>query len=89
MEQAGLLRGFQNGGMNGADPNYCLRKIQQEMNVKMGKQDKKPLTLKGLSGAFVILGVGYAFAILVFLSENCCSHFKTIIIIRKQRKQQR
>ena len=71
MQQEGLLRGFQTG-FNTADPTYCLRKIQQEqMNVKTGKHDQnKPLTLKGLSGAFAVLGVGYALSLFVFLLET-------------------
>ena len=90
MQQAGLLRGFQTG-INTADPTYCLRKIQQEqMNVKTGKHDQnKPLTLKGLSGAFAVLGVGYALSLFVFLLEKSYSRFKKIVIICKQQQRQR
>ena len=68
MEQAGLLRAFQNGRSD--DPTYCLRKINQETNNNNVKDVRKPLTLKGLSGAFVVLGVGYALAVLFFLLEK-------------------
>jgi len=54
-----------------ADSSYCLRKIDQEMNNKI-KDDKKPLTLKGLSGAFLILCAGCFLAIAVFIIEICC-----------------
>ena len=70
MHAAGLLRGFQTSFT--ADPFHCLRKIKQEMtNKKRNQNVKKPLSLKGLSGAFLILGVGYGVAIIVFLFEIC------------------
>ena len=51
-----------------ADASYCLRKIDQEMNNR--KDDvKKPLTLKGLSGSFIILCSGCFASIIVFLFE--------------------
>jgi len=53
-----------------ADSSYCLRKIDMETNNKI-KNDKKPLTLKGLSGAFLALGTGFATAIAIFILEIC------------------
>ena len=51
-----------------ADPSYCLKRNEQQK--KAGDDDKKPLTLKGLSGAFLVLLIGYAIAILVFLRQT-------------------
>ena len=47
----------------------CLRKIQQETNDKKRKGDKKRLTLEGLSGAFLVLGVGYIISVFAFIIE--------------------
>lgn len=75
MEAAGLLRGFQTSFA--ADPYHCLNKIKKEMtNKKRNTTEKKPLTLRGLSGAFLLLVVGYALAILIFLLEIIYSRFK-------------
>ena len=53
-----------------ADPTYCFNKIQQQIiNQKGNRKDKKPLTLNSLSGAFLVLGVGYALAIGAFIVE--------------------
>ena len=52
-----------------SDSTYCMKKIQQETEAKGVKNDKKPLTLKGLSGAFLVLGVGISLAIAAFIVE--------------------
>ena len=67
MQSIGLLPLWLND-KNGIDATYCLKKIDQEMNPKKSG-DLKPLTLKNLSGAFIILGVGYALAIAAFIVE--------------------
>jgi len=67
MQSAGLLNLWLND--NTIDPTTCLKKINQEMDPKK-TDDLKPLTLKGLSGAFIILGVGYALAIAAFIVES-------------------
>ena len=67
MQAAGLLNLWLND--NAIDPTTCLKKINQEMDPKK-TDDLKPLTLKGLSGAFIILGVGYAMAIAAFIVES-------------------
>ena len=51
------------------DPTYCLNKIQRKMKEK---SSKKRLTLKNVSGAFFVLGIGYALALIAFIFE----HFK-------------
>ena len=53
-----------------ANSTYCLNKLERETNEKK-TNDHKPLTLKSLSGAFVLLGAGYALAITAFLFEIC------------------
>ena len=53
-------------------------------NKKINQNVKEPLTLKSLSGAFVVLGIGYALAILVFLFEVCYGRYK-IYKIRQQK----
>ena len=68
LDAFGLLNKWQTDAMqNGAAT--CLRKIDQEINNKMGGGNKKRLTLEGLSGAFVILGIGYSLAIAAFIVE--------------------
>ena len=39
------------------------------MKEQLNSGDKKRLTLKDLSGAFVVLGVGYAIGLTVFIME--------------------
>jgi hypothetical protein len=51
------------------DSTYCLTKIQRKIKEKSGK---KRLTVKNLSGAFIVLGIGYALAVIAFIFE----HFK-------------
>ena len=66
MEASGLL-------------NYWTRRVNRARNCMKndrpkGRNDvKKPLTLRGLSGAFVVLGFGYSLAIAVFIVELCHS----------------
>ena len=69
MHEAGLLDVW--WSLFSADASYCLRKINQEINNKVGGDVKKPLTVKGLSGSFTILGVGCLAAITVFIFEFC------------------
>lgn len=57
------------------DPEYCLRKIDQQSNPKTNN-DKKRLTLKGLSGAFLVLGVGSSLAIAAFMVEVVHGYMK-------------
>ena len=52
-----------------ANPTYCFHKIQQQINQK-GRKDKKPLTLKSLSGAFLVLCIEYTLAIAAFIVET-------------------
>ena len=47
----------------------CLRKIDQEISNTKIKGEKKRLTLEGLSGAFLVLGIGYSIAIAAFIVE--------------------
>jgi hypothetical protein len=47
------------------DPSNGLITKSQTRN----KDEKKPLTLKSLSGAFVVLGFGYSLGIAVFTVE--------------------
>ena len=68
MDAAGLLGKWERGKLiENAVP--CLRKIQQETNDKKRKDDKKRLTLEGLSGAFLVLGVGYIISVFAFIIE--------------------
>ena len=61
-----------------ADPYYCVRKIQQEIDdsKKAKDGDKKRLTLQSLSAAFIILGIGYVFSTLAFICEVFYSRIK-------------
>ena len=47
----------------------CLLKIEEETKNKNIKGSKKRLTLEGLSGAFLVLGIGYSIAIAAFIVE--------------------
>ena len=73
MEAAGLIDNLINHFNN---DDSCLKKIDREISSKKVGNEKKSLTLKSLSGAFVILGIGYGLAILTFIIENCYSHIK-------------
>jgi len=72
MEAAGLLEFWWR--TLAADPTYCFRKIEKEVDDKKTEDSKKPLTLKALSGAFLVLGVGYSLAIAVFIFELLRGH---------------
>ena len=48
------------------DPTYCLTKIQRQMKEKSGK---RRLTLNNLSGAFLVLVIGYVLSIIAFIVE--------------------
>ena len=50
------------------DPTYCLTKIQWQMKEKSGK---RRLTLNNLSGAFLVLFIGYVLSIIAFILELC------------------
>ena len=67
LETAGLLQSWKNQFI--ADPYHCLNKIERETNDKSMNGKKKPLTLKSLSGAFLVLGIGCAFAIAAFIAQ--------------------
>ena len=56
----------------------------QQKENKKNDDDKKPLTLKGLSGAFIILGSGYSIAIAVFIVELVHHHHKKQAVIKNQ-----
>ena len=72
MEETGLVDHLINH-LNAGD--YCLKKIARDTSSK-SNSNKKPLTLKSLTSAFVILGIGYALALLSFISELCYSQEK-------------
>lgn len=77
MQEAGLLDVWWK--QFSIDSSYCLRKIDQETNSKrFGREDKKSLTMKGLSGAFLISGVGSSLAIAAFIVEFCQVYVKTL-----------
>jgi len=71
MKEAGLLDIWWK--QFSVDSSYCLRKIDKETNNKKSGDNKKPLTIQGLSGAFLILGVGSSIAIAVFIVGICHS----------------
>lgn len=71
MDETGLLFLWQQG--TSVDGKYCIQKIQQEVKEHMKSGHKKRLTMKDLSGAFVILGIGYAIGIITFIMENYCA----------------
>ena len=73
MDETGLLFRWQQG--TSVDGNYCIQKLQRVMKEQLNSGDKKRLTLKDLSGAFVLLGVGYAIGLTVFIIEIYCGQF--------------
>ena len=65
----GLLYKWQADGIQ-KDAAPCLRKIDEETsNTRIKGDNKKGLTLEGLSGAFLVLGIGYSLAIAAFIVE--------------------
>ena len=83
MQEAGLLDVWWK--QFSTDASYCLRKIDQEVNNKVGDDVKKPLTLKGLSGVFLLLIAGIVVSIIVFILEICC-HNRTMVNYKKHAK---
>ena len=49
----------------------CLSKQKNNANKGKKAEPYKPLSLGHLSGAFIVLFIGYCLAFLVFLAENC------------------
>lgn len=80
MEAAGIIDHLINYFQN---DNYCLKKVEREINSRQVSHDKKSLTLKSLSGAFFILGIGYSLAIIVFIVEIFYGRIKKNIRPRK------
>jgi len=69
MEEAGLIDYWWRR-YNAADPTSCLSENLIKQEDKNNKSDRrKRLTLKGLSGAFVILIAGHILASLAFIME--------------------
>ena len=68
MDETGLLGQWERAKLIG-DAIPCLRKIQKETNDKAIKKNKKRLTLDSLSGAFLVLGVGYIISLIAFIIE--------------------
>ena len=68
LDAAGFLGKLQTDEIQKVAVN-CLRKIDQEISNTKIKGEKKRLTLEGLSGAFLVLGVGYSVAIAAFIVE--------------------
>jgi len=82
MQASGLLTFWQKQA--GRD---SLRRCLKNGNFKGPKgnrrdDEKKPLTLKGLSGAFIILGFGYSLGIAVFIIEMCHSRIKNRNVVK-------
>jgi hypothetical protein len=66
MEAAGLLGAWRK--QFSADPNHCLTKIQRQMKEKSGKNR---FTLNNLSGAFLVLVIGYIISATTFIIQHC------------------
>jgi len=66
MEGAGLLEFWLKQYSD--DATYCLTKIRRQMKEKRGK---RRLTLNNLSGAFLVLIIGYVLSIIAFIIELC------------------
>lgn len=59
-----------------ADANQC---VKNKRNSKIEKDDMSPLTLRGLTGAFVVLIAGTTLALIAFAAEcilNIASNYK-------------
>ena len=68
LDAAGFLGKLQTDEIQKVAVN-CLRNIDQEISNTKIKGEKKRLTLEGLSGAFLVLGIGYSIAIAAFIVE--------------------
>ena len=68
MEQAGLIDYWWRQ-YSPADPTPCLASNYHKKRKGEG-EDRKRLTLKSLSGAFIILIAGYILSVLVFIIER-------------------
>lgn len=66
----------------------CTKRIEIEMkNIKKNKNIKKPLTLKGLSGAFLVLVVGSLLAIAAFIVELLNGYIINKVKLPKTKQQ--
>lgn len=58
------------------DVRQCLDKADKIMQSKPSKNNPPQLSLKNLTGAFVVLVVGYLVTFLAFVSEHLFWHAK-------------
>lgn len=59
--------------------NHCLTNGGTKQNKKAGKKDQS-ITLKNLSGSFVVLLVGIFFSIILFIIELILYHRKCSVV---------
>ena len=73
------------------DTKLDINQFKKEIKEKTKNRNKIPLTLKGLSGAFLVLGIGYALAIAVLIFEVAHHNLKKrkgILNMTAQKKMQ-
>ena len=87
IDESGLAK-YWLGQVEAGLTHHCTKKIKREMDNTTGKNTKKPLTLKGLSGAFLVLGVGSSIAITAFIVELVHGYTKNIKIKPPKNKRQ-
>ena len=78
MQELGLLQLWKRRFMSATDRHVsrCQSVIHSEVTEAEKQSETKPLTLESLSGAFIILLVGYLIATAVFLFERLIRSFK-------------
>jgi len=59
---------------------HCLTNGGTKQNKKAGKKDQS-ITLKNLSGSFVVLLVGIFFSIILFIIELIIYHRKSVVAV--------
>lgn len=78
MREYGLLEFWKRRFMSSTDLNVrrCQSIIQSKKTEPEKQSDRKPLSLESLSGAFILLLVGYIVTTIVFLFEKSMRSFK-------------
>ena len=66
------------------DPTHCMTMIQQQLQQSGRKTERKKsrISLNSLSGAFMVLVIGYLVSILVFIMEHVIAWHNKIVSLK-------
>ena len=66
------------------DPTHCMTMIRQQLQQSDKKTERKKsrISLNSLSGAFMVLGIGYLVSIFVFIMEHVVAWRNKIVSLK-------